>query len=323
MEVAGGGCSMSWTLSEFLNMLDLSGRTWCIVEIRSSGGFSIPPSDGAFYYGVLKGSCRIAGIEDAPLELQAGDACIILSGEAHAVRTEPTCDVKILHFLRDGIEVDSPPTITIGRGRTTARILCGRLKASWAELPRASLPSVVKFHPAPERIETLESFSSGGGASALLTRLAALTLTITLRNHPQCSLLFHLSTSQDPIQHAQQLIKSDLSAEWSVALLAKKVGMSRTAFAARFRAETGRSPMEVVTEQRMLYAVDLLQHGKSKIAEISARTGYSSEASFSRRFTRFFGLPPGQMRQMARQDGRRRGASAKRPTGRLAASVSA
>jgi AraC-like DNA-binding protein len=293
---------MSWTLSEFLNMLDLSGRTWCIVDIRSSGGFSISPSGGAFYYGVMQGSCRIAGVGDTVLELGPGDACIVLTGEAHAVRTDPTCEVRTLPFLRDDIEVDSPPTITIGRGRTTARVLCGRLKASWpSELPRLSLPPVVKFQPAPTRANTLESFSSGSGASALLTRLAALTLTMTLRNDPQYSLLFHLSSAPDPIQQSLQLIKSDLAADWSVALLAKKVGMSRTAFAERFRRQTGRTPMEVVTEQRMLFAVDLLQHGKSKIAEISARTGYGSEASFSRRFTRFFGLPPGQMRRMAQE----------------------
>jgi AraC-like DNA-binding protein len=74
------------------------------------------------------------------------------------------------------------------------------------------------------------------------------------------------------------------------------VGMSRSSFAARFTAEAGQTPMELLTEKRMHAAAELLQHSRIKIAEISARVGYQSEAAFSRRFARFFGMSPGQLR---------------------------
>ena len=65
--------------------------------------------------------------------------------------------------------------------------------------------------------------------------------------------------------------------------------------------------MEVITERRMQYAAELLQQGELKIIEISARAGYRSEAAFSRRFTRYFGVSPGSMRRRARV-GRKSGA---------------
>jgi AraC-like DNA-binding protein len=54
----------------------------------------------------------------------------------------------------------------------------------------------------------------------------------------------------------------------------------------------------------MHYAAELLQGGELKIVEISARAGYRSEAAFSRRFTRYFGISPGSMRRNAQANGK-------------------
>lgn len=106
----------------------------------------------------------------------------------------------------------------------------------------------------------------------------------------------------DPIAHALELMGADFAADWSVEKLARKVGMSRSNFAARFTTEVGRTPMEMVMERRMQSAAGLLQHSPLKIAEISARMGYQSEAAFSRRFSSYFGVSPGQMRSKARKE---------------------
>jgi AraC family transcriptional activator of mtrCDE len=136
----------------------------------------------------------------------------------------------------------------------------------------------------------------------LLTRTASLILAIALRNHPQCPLLVQPYETNDRIAHALQLIASDPAAEWSVAGLAQRVGMSRSNFAACFMAKVGRTPMDVITERRMRFAASLLLHTESKIVEISARVGYRSESAFSRRFASFFGMAPGQMRHAAQKD---------------------
>jgi len=303
---------MNGTLSEFLNLLDLRGQTWCFVHVRSSGGFSMPPNDGVLFYAVVQGSVQIAGITGGTIELRPGNVAMILSGEPHALRTTADSPTGRLDFLCDEQSVDIPPTIAIGRsGPVAARVLCARLKVSWPSgLRRVSMPAVVMLGTdrtnysslSAVRAETLQIASAGAGSAALLTRLAALMLTASLRNHPQCLLLFKSSEWDDPIAHALHVIGSDPSADWSVARLARKVGMGRSSFAARFTAHVGRTPMEVITERRMQYAAELLQQGELKIIEISARAGYRSEAAFSRRFTRYFGVSPGSMRRSAQMN---------------------
>jgi AraC-like DNA-binding protein len=305
---------MNGTLSEFLNLLDLRGQTWCFVDVRSSGGFSMPPNDGVLFYAVVQGSVQIAGITGGTIELRPGNVAMILSGEPHALRTTADSPTRRLDLLCDEQSVDIPPTITIGRGGPlAARVLSAKLKVSWPSgLRRVSMPPVVLLGTdrtnysrlSAVRAETLQMAATGTGAAALLTRLAALMLTASLRNHPQCLLLFKSSEWNDPIAHALHLIGSDPSADWSVARLARKVGMGRSSFAARFTAQVGHTPMEVITERRMQHAAELLQQGELKIIEISARAGYRSEAAFSRRFTRHFGVSPGSMRRNAQVNGK-------------------
>ena len=267
----------------------------------------MPPSDAVLFYAVIQGSVRIAGVTGGAIELRPGNVAMILSGEAHAVRTQDDSSTRTLEFLCEEQNVDVPPTSTIGSGGPVrARVLCAKLRVSWPHgLRRVSMPPVVTLGTdrsnfsnfSAIRVETLQMASSGAGAAALLTRLAALMLTTSLRNHPQCLLLFRSSTWDDPIAHALHLIASDPAADWSVARLARKVGMGRSSFAARFTQQVGRTPMEVITERRMQFAATLLQEGELKITEISARAGYRSEAAFSRRFTRHFGLSPGGVRR--------------------------
>jgi AraC-like DNA-binding protein len=300
---------MNGTLSEFLNLLDLRGQTWCFVDIKSSGGFSIPPNDAVLFYAVVQGSVQISGITGGNIELRSGNVAMILSGEPHSLHTTTASVTRRLDFLCDEESVDIPPTITVGNsGPTTARVLSAKLKVSWPSgLRRMSMPPVMLLGTersnysslSAVRAETLQMTSAGPGAAAVLTRLAALMLTTSLRNHPQCLLLFKSSKWNDPIAHALHLIGTDPSADWSVARLAQKVGMGRSSFAARFTSQIGRTPMDVITERRMQYAAELLNQGELKIVEISARAGYRSEAAFSRRFTHYFGVSPGSMRRNA------------------------
>jgi AraC-like DNA-binding protein len=303
---------MMGTLSEFLNMFELRGETWCFVDIRSSGGFSVPPNEGVLFYALVQGSAQIEGVSGGAIDLKPGSVAMILSGEPHALRTAHDSPTRRMDFLCDEQAVDVPPTICIGtHGQTTARVLSAKLKVSWpAGLRHMAMPPAVMLGTSRAnyaslcavRAEMLQISAAGAGSAALLSRLAALMFTASLRSHPQCLLMFKSSEWSDPIAHALHLIEAEPSAEWSVALLARKVGMGRSSFAARFAAQLGRTPMELITERRMQYAAELLRQGELKIAEISTRAGYRSEAAFSRRFTRYFGMSPGSVRRNAQSN---------------------
>ena len=81
---------------------------------------------------------------------------------------------------------------------------------------------------------------------------------------------------------------------WTVESLAEAAGMSRSAFAARFKELLGQTPMEYVTEWRMQKAMQLLEERDKKLIDVARSVGYESDAAFSKAFKRVVGANPGQ-----------------------------
>lgn|GEM_PF-1904899 len=296
------------SLSDVLAEMELSGQSWCYCDLGSSGGYSLPPADAVYFHAVLHGTVRAASPSGGLIELRAGEGVAVLSGEAHALRVSPEAAAPTLDFLREGRRVDIPPTFTLGQSSSVvARVLSGRLSVTLpAGATRHTLPAFLQLDAAAgtswaELLQpaALRLAGVGPGSAALLTKLAALIITAQLRADPDCRQMFS-PERQDPIGQALRLIAGNPSANWSVERLARSVGMGRSNFAAHFSARVGRAPMEVVAEQRMEHAAQLLRKGSLKIAEVSELCGYGSEAAFSRRFTRHFGISPSQTREAAR-----------------------
>jgi AraC-like DNA-binding protein len=91
----------------------------------------------------------------------------------------------------------------------------------------------------------------------------------------------------------------DLAHGWTVAQLAKKAALSRSAFFERFTRAVGQAPMVYLLSWRMAVAKDLLRRGDLAMAEIAERVGYGSTSAFSTAFSRHVGLPPGRFAQTA------------------------
>jgi AraC-like DNA-binding protein len=292
------------TFSEFLNLLELRGATWCLVEIGPSGGFRLPQSDVMYFYAALDGSIRIAGIAGGTIQLDRGDVAMVLSGEAHAARNRSDARTVTVDYLSEGEHSDAPAYVRIGTpGPVATRLLCGRLKARWPSgLARQALPAVAMLHAGETLVDiaSLEQVATGSGSTALLTRAASLMLTLALCRNPQCEPLFLASTANDPIARAVELMDRHFNQHWTVAMLANRVCMGRSNFAARFMSEIGQTPMRRLAERRMRVATELLQSDALKIAEIASRVGYLSEAAFGRCFMQIVGMTPGQMRMRAK-----------------------
>ncbi len=140
------------------------------------------------------------------------------------------------------------------------------------------------------------------GADAAVNELAYVLFIHVLRAEMQRGLDYGLlrALSDPKIGRALNLIHADPAANWTLETLAREVGMSRSAFAERFKQRVGMTPMRYVTEWRMQEAVDLLQTTELSIATIAERCGYTSEVAFRKAFRNGIGLPPGQFRRSAR-----------------------
>ncbi|MFE2288852.1 helix-turn-helix domain-containing protein [Streptomyces sp. NPDC059443] len=82
--------------------------------------------------------------------------------------------------------------------------------------------------------------------------------------------------------------------------LARSVMMSKFYFIRVFQRTTGVTPGRFLSAVRLHEAKSLLVHSSSNVADISARVGYSSPSTFSRRFTASVGLSPTQYRRIGR-----------------------
>lgn len=88
---------------------------------------------------------------------------------------------------------------------------------------------------------------------------------------------------------------------WSVATLARAVGLSRSILAGHFKQLVGESPMQYLKRWRMQLAAQQLRlDDTSTVAEIARRVGHESEAAFGVAFKQQFHAAPGIWRRTQR-----------------------
>jgi AraC-like DNA-binding protein len=296
---------MRWSFSEFLNLVELRSQSWCFVTLDAASGFSVPHDEAVYFYAVLEGGRVSLTPTGNRHTLAAGEIAMLLSGDPHALRTEPRCVTETISFLSNGSYADTPPAFSIGDGAPAAKLLAGRLKVRWpgGQHPR-SMPDVLRLSSAESLINVprLVDKASGFGAMALLTRAASLLFVNALREHPTAQAAFHDFGRHDPVQRAIQYMQTHAFDPWTVGILAHKVGMGRSNFATRFAKEVGVTPMEFLFGERMRHAATFLEKSDMKVAVIGKRIGYHSEAAFARRFREHFGITPGEMRRRKRNE---------------------
>src|SRR6185295_15938771 len=107
-----------------------------------------------------------------------------------------------------------------------------------------------------------------------------------------------LAGARDPlIGEALALLHREPAHAWTISNLAKRVGLSRTRLAERFRHFLGESPMAYLAQWRLKLGAEILQSTEESVAEVAAAVGYGSEATFNRAFKRQFDCPPAQFRR--------------------------
>ncbi|MGA0568751.1 GlxA family transcriptional regulator [Rathayibacter sp. KR2-224] len=104
-------------------------------------------------------------------------------------------------------------------------------------------------------------------------------------------------TECDALVDVLAYMNDHLAEPHSVASLARLAHMSTRTFARRFVAETGVTPMQWLTAQRVLHARLLLETTDASIDEISASCGFGSATLFRHHFTREVGVAPSAYRR--------------------------
>jgi len=92
-------------------------------------------------------------------------------------------------------------------------------------------------------------------------------------------------------------ILGNLEKPHTVGTLAKRAAMSTRTFARRFVEETGTTPMQWVTDQRVLFARRMLEESDLDIDRIADRTGFGNSTLLRHHFRRVIGVTPSDYRR--------------------------
>jgi AraC-like DNA-binding protein/RimJ/RimL family protein N-acetyltransferase len=106
------------------------------------------------------------------------------------------------------------------------------------------------------------------------------------------SLIRHDSTAS-AIARAISHIRGNVCLPMTVPDLARRAGMSASAFHQHFKTITSTTPLQYLKELRLLEARRLLTNGGSSVSSAAYEVGYESPSQFSREYTCKFGVPPG------------------------------
>ncbi len=184
-----------------------------------------------------------------------------------------------------------------------------------SEVFLAGLPKILKVgvagEPSGQWLENSIRFSAGeangsnAGSGLVLAKLSELLFVETLRcyiNAMPPDRIGWLAGVRDPvIGEALALLHKDPAHPWTVSNLARRIGLSRTRLAERFRHFLGESPMAYLAQWRLKLGAEILQSTEDSVAEVAAAVGYGSEAAFNRAFKREFACPPAQFRRKSKR----------------------
>ncbi|PHM25161.1 helix-turn-helix transcriptional regulator [Xenorhabdus budapestensis] len=108
------------------------------------------------------------------------------------------------------------------------------------------------------------------------------------------SVLRQLSNRQ--VERLQTFMEAHYLKEWRLNDFAREFGMGLTSFKELFNRVYGISPRAWISEQRILYAHQLLLNSGMSIADISLESGFSSQSYFTQSYRKRFGCTPNRAR---------------------------
>lgn len=320
-------------LSDVLGAIRLTGAVFLEMELRAHWSYLtaparaiadvlMPEADHVIPYHLLtEGTCHARLIDGDPVKLRTGDLLLFPNGDRHmlAATSEAALRLKPIEITGESLDQllkrGEVAEIKKGRAGETTRIVCGYLACDrrLAEPLLLSLPRLLKVSMRDRgtaawiqssiRRSVAESKSARPGSAIVLARLSEALFAEAIRRYmdelPRDQSGWLAGLRDRYVGRTLSLLHEQPAHPWTVDVLARKVGLSRSALGERFNALIGVPPMQYLTRWRISLAARQLRDGDESILRVATDVGYESEAAFNRAFKRELGLPPAAWRKLA------------------------
>jgi AraC-like DNA-binding protein len=308
-------------LGEALHFLRMSGSFYCLSEFTTPWALDLPPmQDCVMFHVVTAGECRLEVPGAEVCTLRPGALALVPHGRGHSLSSGSEVTAAKLFDLPRELVSDRYEHLRHGGGGAPTTMLCAavRFEDPSAQHLLRLLPRLIAVDAwnSPElewlqstlRFLNTEARELRAGGETVITRLADILVIQAIRSwistDPQAQTGWLGALRDKQIGRAIALIHRDPARDWTVASLAAAVGMSRSAFAARFTELVGEPAMHYLSRWKMHAALTWLKESDAPLSQLASKLGYESEAAFSRAFKRLMGVSPGAARRQAASMGR-------------------
>jgi AraC-like DNA-binding protein len=305
-------------LTDILRSVSLCGGVYFRCDLSAPWGMQIDQKPVAEFHVVVRGTCWLEVLgesgETKAFQLQAGDLIVFPHGQAHAMMDTPGSPLLPAGDMFDKEKIEHYGPLTYGTGSAHVCLLCGyfQFDQSMRHPLLEALPPFIHIHGTDELelswLQTTINFigfetkTMRPGTEAVIDRLVEVLFIQIMRAYlaQSASPQGILGAIADPrIGLALNAMHQQPGQDWSLDSLASTAGMSRSAFAQRFLALSGQTPMKYLTLWRMQQARRLLESSQLSMVVIAEKAGYQSEVSFSKAFKKCLGISPGACRRKA------------------------
>ncbi len=306
-------------LSDVLRSIRLTGglfvearftAPWCVtaqITPEEWAGMLAAPAHVIAYHVVMLGEMLVSTPGAPDITARAGEIVLFPRNDGHRLASGPGIAPVRADTLLQPAPEGGLLRIRHGGGGVATHLVCGFLGSEGACNPLvASLPPVLKLDMrqdmARDWVEASVRFAAAELAagrlptSDVVSRLSEALLLEAVRHYLAslggCGRGWLRGLGDPCIGRALALIHGDIAARWTVAALARQVGMSRSAFVDRFCACLGLPPIRYLAAWRLHMAAQQLREGGRSVGQVTHAVGYASEEAFSRAFKRQYGLSP-------------------------------
>lgn len=311
-------------LSEILRVVHLTGAIFINGRFSEPWCYQSPHADTAapilepgaervvIFHMITAGACFVEIDGEPPVALAAGDVVVFPQGHAHRMTSTPGLPPAKGSRL-DVVLARRPRQLAYGGGGAMTRLVCGYLACDdrLARLLFGGLPPLMKVNvrgsnagawlEASVRYALVEARSPRPGGAGVLAKLAEVLFIEVLRSyiaeHGDGRTGWLAGLSDRIVGAALAALHERPAHAWTLESLARAAGASRSVLAERFQALVGSSPIQYLTQWRMLLAANLLCRSTASLANIAEAVGYQTDTAFSRAFRREYGVPPAAWRR--------------------------
>ena len=295
-------------LTDILNTAGLKKSLLVSHAFYSPWAMRLPCSKSMGFHIVTHGEAYIRAPRfEVPLRLERGDIVLIRRGFDHVVATDTTTEIT------PGLEAGPFPGPLETDETPLAVVTCGLYQFQTEPIHPLfkELPDVIVIRSneiaahsplnVAQQLLSAELAQNGQGSESVVKALLDVMFHYILRNWLNREEVdegrWSLALKDPHLHRAIQAMHANPQRDWNLEELAEEAGLSRAAFAQRFKRLASDTPAHYLARIRIQRAMDMLRSTDDNLDMIAERVGYGDPFVFSKAFKRIHGMSPREFKK--------------------------